>query len=94
MAGEDRRERETTGYERLDLDPRGRAGVPTRLSNEEGTPLKDLRAFTRKPRPESGLDCLTCAIFAAADTLQNPERLTESGWSVQGCLAHKKTALS
>ena len=38
------------------------------LPSEEGTTQQHrntiLRTFTRKPRPESGLDCLTCAIFA------------------------------
>ena len=34
------------------------------LPSEEGTTFKVLRTFTWKPRPESGRDCLTCAIFA------------------------------
>ena len=37
-------------------------GVP--LPSKEGTIYKVLRTSTSKPRPESGRDCLTCAIFA------------------------------
>ena len=33
-------------------------------SKQTVIPLKDHRIFTRKPRPESGRDCLTCATFA------------------------------
>ena len=39
--------------------------LPTRpFSSEGGTTLMVLGTFTRKPRPESGLGCLTCAEFA------------------------------
>ena len=38
------------------------AEVP--LSSEEGTTYKILSTFGQTPRPESGLDCLTCATFA------------------------------
>ena len=34
------------------------------LSSEEGTTEKFSRTFTLKPRPESGLGCLVCAMFA------------------------------
>ena len=34
------------------------------LPSEEERPEKVLRTLTPKPRPESGLDCLMCAIFA------------------------------
>ena len=34
------------------------------LSSEKATTLKGLRTFSCKPGPESGLDCLTCAMFA------------------------------
>jgi len=33
-------------------------------SSEEGTTWKVLRTFALRPRPESSLDCLICAIFA------------------------------
>ena len=38
------------------------------LPREYGTTQKVLRTFNRKPRPESGLDCLTCATFARQRT--------------------------
>ena len=34
------------------------------FASEQGTTDKGLTTFTRKPRPESGRDCLVCAIFA------------------------------
>ena len=34
------------------------------LPSEEGSPQEVIRTFTSSPRPESGLDCLMCAIFA------------------------------
>ena len=39
-------------------------GTPLLLSREKGTTLLVLRAFTWKPMPESGRDCLMCAVFA------------------------------
>jgi hypothetical protein len=39
----------------------GRLAQP--LLNAEGTRCKVLATFTRMPRPECGLDCLTCAEF-------------------------------
>jgi len=38
--------------------------VPSPPASEDGTTYKVIRTFTRKPRPESGLDCLSCAKFA------------------------------
>ena len=38
------------------------------LQREEGTTSNVPRTFTRKPRPESGLDCLTCSTFARQRT--------------------------
>ena len=34
------------------------------LPSEEGTPQNVLKTCAIEPRPESGLDCLVCAIFA------------------------------
>ena len=38
--------------------------VPYSLPSEEGTPCTVFRTLTQEPEPESGLDCLACAIFA------------------------------
>ena len=37
-------------------------------SARRGNNLKRSKNFTRKPRPESGLDCLTCSTFARQRT--------------------------
>jgi len=42
---------------------RGRLPAPGSLPSEEGTSLHVVRTFTWEPRPETGLDCLVCAIF-------------------------------
>ena len=39
-------------------------GVRGTASEQSGNTLKSLRTCTWKPRPDSGLDCRTCAIFA------------------------------
>jgi len=40
--------------------------------SEEGPSLKVVRAFTWTPRPESGLDCLMCAMFVQRRLLSGP----------------------
>ena len=45
-----------------------RNGLHDPLPSEEGTTRKILRVFTCKPRAESGLDCLVCAMFARRRT--------------------------
>ena len=44
--------------------PRGVALPPTPRLRKEGTTSNVSRAVTHKLRPESGRDCLMCAIFA------------------------------
>ena len=43
---------------------------PDAITCEEGTTWKVCRTVACKPRPESGLDCPTCAIFARKRTKQ------------------------
>jgi len=50
------------------------------LPSEDGTPGRVLRDFAWKARPESGLDCLICAIFAR-------QRLMEHGLFGWACKA-------
>ena len=49
----------------LPLEPFSPEAGPsrTRSSHGEGTPCKYSRSFAWKPRPESGRDCLICAIL-------------------------------
>ena len=49
---------------REDLGWPRRANRPDPDPSEEGTPANVSTTFTWKPRPECGLDCLVCAIFA------------------------------
>ena len=53
------------------------------LSSEEGATLNVLRTFTSEPRPESGLYCLMCAIFARNPASLNPLCVSTSpqGWT-------------
>jgi hypothetical protein len=52
------------------------------LTSEEGKKCRNLRTFICKPRPESGLDCLTCAIFAQK---RFKNVLEGSGWTCSAC---------
>jgi len=58
---------------------RGEAQVRVNpLPSEERTTQKLLRTFTRRSRPESGLDCLTCAMFARrCSWASTPEEVLE-----------------
>ena len=58
---------------KIDATSRTHLGVP--LPGEEGTTQKVLRTCTWEPRPEFGLDCLTCASSARQRWALIEERL-------------------